>query len=171
MSVTISFDADVKPVLTARRGDKMLKSVPTKVRKHRKVAEMCERRMELKRQASRVRQSLESAMCRGDSFSGAELRQLSGHPLLKPLLERLVLVGEGIRGLPTHQGQALTDHAGKVEPVKTDEQLRIAHPHDLFSAGDWDRWQAYLFQHEMIQPFKQVFRELYVLTAQEKADG
>src|SRR5262249_21630445 len=86
VTVTLAIDAQVQPELTVRRGDKVLKSIPPKVRKHRKVAEICERRTELKRQASRVKQSLESAMCRGDTFSGAELKQLFGHPLLAPLL-------------------------------------------------------------------------------------
>src|SRR5205807_2091236 len=32
-------------------------------------------------------------------------------------------------------------------------------------------WQHNCFSRERVQPFKQVFRELYLLTAQEQADG
>ncbi len=140
------------------------------VRKHPRIADLAERKADLKRQASRMRQSLEAAMIRGDTFTGAELKRLFEHPVLVPLLQRLVLLGEGIRGYPVSGGQGLSDHKGSVEPIKADEKLRIAHPHDLLSAGDWSQWQHNCFQTERVQPFKQVFRELYLVTEQEKKD-
>jgi hypothetical protein len=39
----------------------------------------------------------------------------------------------------------------------------------LVSSGEWVAWQEQLFMSERRQPFKQVFRELYVLTAAERA--
>jgi hypothetical protein len=47
----------------------------------------------------------------------------------------------------------------------------MAHPHDLLTSGKWDAWQHECFSIERVQPFKQVFRELYVVTQQEKTDG
>jgi HEAT repeat protein len=171
VTVTLALDEQSQPQLTIQRGDKPLKNIPSAVRKHRKIAILADRKTDLKRQASRMRLSLENAMCRGDTFLGAELRQLFDHPILVPSLERLVMIGEGIAGYPTAKGQALADHSGKVEPIKPDEKLRIAHPHDLLAGGQWHLWQKHLFQAERVQPLKQVFRELYVLTEQEKADG
>jgi hypothetical protein len=171
VTVTLAITPEALPELTVRRGDKPLKNVPSGLRQNKKVAALLDRRTDLKRQASRVKQSLEAMMVRGESFSGKELRQLFAHPLLRPLLERLVVLGEGIRGYPFADGQALEDCHGKKEPVKPDEVLRLAHPHDLYAAGDWDAWQAHCFRTERVQPFKQVFRELYVVTGQEKADG
>jgi hypothetical protein len=49
--------------------------------------------------------------------------------------------------------------------------LRLAHSHDLLATKEWHLWQRDCFAREVIQPFKQVFRELYVLTAQERADA
>lgn len=171
VTVTLAITPEAQPELSVRRGERPLKAVPGDVRKHPKVAAMLERRADLKRQASRVRYSLEAMMVRGDTFTGAELRQLFSHPLLRSSLERLVILGEGIRGYPVAEGQALEDYKGKREPVKPGERLRLAHPHDLFAAGDWDKWQHHCFAAEKVQPFKQLFRELYVVTAQEKADG
>ena len=124
VTVTLTLNAENQPEMSVKRGEKALKSIPPDVKKQPKIAALVERQGELKRQSSRVKQSLESAMCRGDTFTGTELKQLFGHPLLRPLLEPLVLVGEGIRGYPTAQGQALEDHNGKLEPIKADEQLR-----------------------------------------------
>jgi hypothetical protein len=97
--------------------------------------------------------------------------QLCRHALVAPFLKRLVLVGDGVMGYPDKDGKALRDHAGKLEPIKKNEQLRIAHPHDLLAGGEWAAWQKECFEAERIQPFKQVFRELYVMTRQEKATG
>jgi hypothetical protein len=82
-----------------------------------------------------------------------------------------VIEGEGIRGYPTAEGKALRDHAGKVEPVKKEEKLRLSHPVDLYRTGEWHLWQADCFTSERVQPIKQMFRELYTITAQEKDDA
>jgi hypothetical protein len=171
VTVTLRLNEENQPEVTQRRGDKVLKAIPAPVRKVTKVALLLERGREIKKQASRIKQSLEAMMNRGDVFSGKELKALGQHALLMPLLERLVIVGEGIKGYPVAGGQALEDYNGKREPVKPEEKLRIAHCHDLFIGKDWDKWQADCFKKERVQPFKQVFRELYVVTEGEREDG
>ena len=47
------------------------------------------------------------------------------------------------------------------------ERLRIAHPLDLYKAGTWHEYQKVLFERQLRQPFKQVFRELYVKMPEE----
>ena len=171
VTVTLRLDDQAQPELTVQRGNRVLKAVPAKLRKHPLITEITERKTELKRQASRMRASLETAMVRGDVFSGKELRQLFEHPMLVPMLSRLVLLGEGIAGYPEANGRFLRDHSGKVEIVCDDDRVRIAHPHDLLTGGEWHLWQRECFHAERMQPFKQVFRELYVVTEQEKAGG
>jgi hypothetical protein len=171
VKVTLALDEEARPQITVEKGGKPLKTVPPAVKKDKKVAELFAQATELKRQASLTRSSLEAAMCRGDTFTAAELQQLCGHPILAPQLNRLVLVGEGILGYPDKLGKALRDADGKLEPVKKDEQLRLAHPHDLLESKSWSAYQQECFRSERVQPFKQVFRELYVVTKQERRDG
>jgi hypothetical protein len=171
VTASLFLDEARQPQLAYEKAGKPLKSLPAELKKNEEFAALLERRTELKRQCARMKESLESAMCRGDVFSAAELRSLMEHPLLAPLLERLVLAGDGILGYPAKKGQALRDFAGKLEPVKKGEALRLAHPHDLLTSGHWHEWQHECFQAERVQPFKQVFRELYVVTQQEKKDG
>ena len=119
-----------------------------------------------------MRLSLEAAMCRGDAFTGTELRRLLQHPVLAPMLCSLILVGPGdLTGYAVDGGQSLEAYDDTVRPVGDKDLLKIAHAHDLLTAGYWQEWQRECFQRERIQPFKQVFRELYVLTAAERADG
>ncbi len=171
VTVTLQLDSDAKPVVSVRKGDKPIKSIPSPIKKkHAQVAELADRAAELRRSASRMKQSLEAAMCRGDTITAAELVQLSSHAILAPQLGRLVFIGEGIAGYPDKGGKVLRDYQGKIEPIKKSELLRIAHPCDLLERGDWDKWQHECFAAERVQPFKQVFRELYVVTKQEKKD-
>ena len=171
VKVTLALDDEARPQITVEKAGKPLKAIPPALKKDKKVAELIAEATELKRQASLTRASLEAAMCRGDTFTAAELQQLCRHPILSPQLSRLVLVGEGILGYPEKGGKALRDAAGKLEPVKKGEQLRIAHSHDLLESNAWSAYQQECFRAERVQPFKQVFRELYVVTKQERRDA
>lgn len=170
VTVILQLDQDAKPELLVKRGEKALKSVPAPLKKnHVAIAELAERASDLRKKTSRMKQSLEAAMCRADLISADELLQLMQHPILAPQIKRLVLVGEGIAGYPDKDGKVLRDHRGKFEPIKKNEKLRIAHSADLFKLGDWEKWQHECFQAERVQPFKQVFRELYLPTKPEKS--
>jgi hypothetical protein len=171
VKVSLGIDPWGEIELSAEKEGKTLADIPTKLKKHPKIAALRTRKLELKRQASRIRPSLEQFMVRGDEFTGAELVDLMGHPLLAPMLKNLVIVGEGIMGYPVHGGKALENYAGQVEAVKAAEKLRVAHPHDLLPAAHWSQWQKDCFARERIQPFKQVFRELYPLTQTERNEG
>jgi HEAT repeat protein len=171
VTVTLAIDAWGDPAISVERQGRRLKSVPAKVKKEPAIAHLLGRKKDIKRQTSRMRKSLEQAMCRGDTFTVAELRSLMGHPILAPMLEQLVFVSDGTMGYPVGGGRALQRHDASRVKIGTGEQLRIAHPHDLLLSGEWHEWQRECFLAERIQPFKQVFRELYVLTETEKAEG
>ncbi|HTE18818.1 MAG TPA: DUF5724 domain-containing protein, partial [Armatimonadota bacterium] len=172
VALTLSIDESGRPELSVLKAGKPLKSLPEAVKKDPEATALRARVVELKRQASRMRVSLEEAMCRGDAFTGAELRELLAHPILSPMLQRLVLIGHGegtdAAGYPLEGGTALLDYAGTTHPINPGDVFRIAHPHDLFLGGAWEHWQRECFRSERIQPFKQVFRELYVLTETER---
>ena len=168
--VSLIIDTWGEPQETVVKGEQQLKAVPARVRKDPRIKELRARKRDLKRQATRMRRSLEQAMCRGDSFSGADLRELFAHPILAPMLEDLVFLSRDICGYPIDGGQALQAHDGRLQTVDDAESLRLAHPHDLLITTEWHLWQRECFLAERIQPFKQVFRELYVLTETERSD-
>ncbi|MFM1802433.1 MAG: hypothetical protein RJA81_1785, partial [Planctomycetota bacterium] len=171
VTVTLELDSEIKPKLTVTKAGKPLKTIPAALKKkHESIAELADRASELKKKASQSRRSLEQAMCRADLITVEELVQLTDHALVGPLLKNLVLIGEGIAGYPDKGGKVLRDYEGHLEPIKKGEKLRIAHPVDLLEEGQWDRWQKDCFQAERVQPFRQIFRELYVVTDQERAD-
>lgn len=163
-----------KAELQVSKKGKVIKNIPPSMKKDAAVAHLREREREVGRQASRMRLSLEGAMCRGDEFTSAELRDFFDHPVLKPMVERLIFVCEGtspFMGYPVESGAGLRRYDGTMQPIAQDNYLRVAHPYDLLSGGEWHLWQHDLFVSERVQPFKQVFRELYVLTGAERSEA
>jgi len=168
---TLSIDDLGEPVFETRRNDKIIKAIPAMIKKNELVSALLERKHKLERQVSRMRLSLEQSMCRGDQFTAAELKTLFQHPMLRAMIEQLIFISPRGLGYPVKVGKALTDHKGQEILLANVERVRIAHPLDLLSGKEWHLWQHECFTRERIQPFKQVFRELYVLTDTEKAEG
>ncbi len=159
LSTRLYFDDLGQPQVEAIKAGRSLKEVPAAARKVPSVKSILERRNQLKKQLVRMRFSLEQAMQRGDNFTPGELEKLMEHPGLRPLLQNLVFVGEsGVVDFPNESGRV-----GSESGI-----LRIAHPHDLLILGVWPELQRRVFLEERAQPFKQVFREHYLLTDPEK---
>jgi hypothetical protein len=87
------------------------------------------------------------------------------------MLKQLVFVGEAVSGYPVEGGAALVFHDGRQLALDQAEGLRIAHPYDLYRSQVWHHWQRQCYAEARVQPFKQVFRELYLLTAVEQEEG
>lgn len=170
-TVTLAIDEWGEPQLTVSKKNRILKTVSARLKRDEQVATLLQRKKELQRQVSRTRQALEQAMCRGDHFTAAELAQLFTHPILRPMLSQLLFVGDDVIGYSVKEGRALEGLDGRLQQLSNSTALRIAHPDDLFQDGRWHLWQRECFRHERIQPFKQIFRELYILTAAEQEAG
>ncbi|GAB4459850.1 MAG: DUF4132 domain-containing protein [Armatimonadaceae bacterium] len=174
VEVTLSINLLGEPDLSVMKKGKAVQSIPPAAKKDPAIAVLVERRKSIERQVSRMRLSLEEAMVRGDGFTPAELAELHLHPVLLPMLRSLVFVTDEEMprlGYPVEKGTELEDFDGQRTPLPDSVKVRIAHPYDLLQAGNWERWQRDCFLRERVQPCKQVFRELYVLTEQERADG
>jgi hypothetical protein len=167
VTVTLSVTAEGTPDLAVARSGRPLKSVPAGLRKDPGIAALQARKADLGRQAVRVRASLEAAMVAQDTFTLADLDGLRRHPVVAPMLAALVWVSEdGVTRLLGKAFGTLTPG-----PRALAGPLRIAHPVDFVADGTWVAWQERLFKSGLRQPFKQVFRELYVLTEEENKAG
>ena len=166
VELRIAVDESGKSALTCRKDGKLLKSVPAKYKKNEAVRQYQEVHKQLKDQYSRTRQMMEQAMEDGTPLEAWEYLELFENPVVRPIVEFLVVkASDGRLGFLTKEG--LADDAGVVSPVTPDEKLLIAHPVDLYQSGRWHAYQKILFQKKIRQPFKQVFRELYVKLDEE----
>ncbi|MCE9561989.1 MAG: DUF5724 domain-containing protein [Planctomycetes bacterium] len=170
VSVSLALTEQGEPEITQTKAGNPLLKLPPDVKKNPKVAAMLDRKKALARTVTHSKRSLEQAMCASSRFTGEELKSLMAHPLVRPLLERLVLKSAAVMGYPTKAGTTLKSHDGKSTAIKATDEWTIAHPLDFVASKDWSEWQAECFRVERVQPFKQVFREVYVPTAAELED-
>ena len=160
-------DEEGKADIIVTKGDKTLKSIPDKYKKNKEIEALKDSKTYLTKQYSRTRLSLEQAMLSQTLFTAAELAKILEHPVVKAMLSKLVLFNPETQASGFWQDGKLLSAEGTLTPLKAADKLLIAHPSHLFYAVQWDLYQKYLFDKELKQPFKQVFRELYVPTKDE----
>ena len=160
-------DEEGKADIIVTKGDKTLKSIPDKYKKSKEVEALKEGKTYLTKQYSRTRLSLEQAMLSQTLFTVAELHRIMEHPVVRAMLSKLVLFNPETQASGFWQDGYLLNAEGEKVALKADDKLLIAHPSHLFYAVQWDLYQKYLFDKELKQPFKQVFRELYIPTKDE----
>ena len=166
-TIKLVVDEQGKADIIVTKGDKTLKSIPDKYKKNKEVEALKDSKTYLTKQYSRTRLSLEQAMLSQTLFTAAELAKILEHPVVKAMLSKLVLFNPETQASGFWQDGKLLSAEGTLTPLKATDKLLIAHPSHLFYAVQWDLYQKYLFDKEIKQPFKQVFRELYVPTKDE----
>ena len=170
VEVCLCVDEEGKSAVRCRKEEKELKSVPSRLGKHPHVQKLKEAHKNLKEQYARTRKMMEESMENGARFQGSELSALLGNPVVCAIISPLVfLSGErsGFLKLWPDGTLLLEPLQGEAHSVEPGEELQIAHPFHLYQSGTWHAYQKYLFDHRVRQPFKQVFRELYVKLPEE----
>ncbi len=165
VSFKITLDENGKATLVCAKDGKQLKSVPAKLKKNESVVALTDMVKTLTEQYRRTRVMLERAMEDCTTFTFGELSALSAHPVVYPMLKNLVLVSRDAVGFLADGG--LVNDGGEIQKLNDSAEIKIAHPFDLYSKGCWRNYQKYLFVNKIAQPFRQVFRELYIKTAEE----
>ena len=157
-----------EPLFEMKKNGKPVKSIPGKLKDNETVKSLKARLKQIRRQSSRLHKFLEELMCNGDEFSSIEFQGLMVHPILKPMMEQLIFISSTGMGYPIRSAKALLSYDGTEIILDENAPLRIAHSYDLLMTGEWHHWQHECFVNERIQPCKQVFREVYVVTDAEK---
>lgn len=166
-------DENGKTQIICQKGGKQQKSVPAKLKKHEYYLKLKEIEKKLKDQYSRTVKMFEQSMEERELYQYQELRLLCENPVIEPVISSLVFITE--EEMLAHgwmQGEGLVDCFGEIHPLSKEATLRIAHPYDLYQTGCWHEYQKMIFAGASDgrikkQPFKQVFRELYVKLPEE----
>ncbi|WP_185288525.1 DUF4132 domain-containing protein [Chryseobacterium lactis] len=166
VTVGLIIEDSGKAELVVFRDDKQLKSIPPKIKKDKAVLELGNNRKIMREQWTRSRKGLEEAMIRGDEFFLKEIKTLFEHPVIVKHLEKLVFISNDHKIGFYHDGSLINAH-GEIQELNEETTLRIAHCVDLHEHSVWSDYQHYCFKEKLIQPFKQIFRELYVPTPDE----
>ncbi|MBP3953084.1 DUF4132 domain-containing protein [Bacillus suaedae] len=169
MKVQLVIDEDGKGAIKVIKNNKELKSVPTKYKKHEYILELKAINEGMKEQFNRAKVELERSMLLETPFNSQELVNMMNNPVVAPLVKKLVFLTDDKLGFFT--GEELQTPTGKRYRLQMNESITIAHPVHLYESGSWSEYQRYLFDHQIKQPFKQVFRELYRLNVDEESAG
>jgi len=158
-----------KVVLHTYSGSRRLAGLPKAVREHPEYAEIRQARAELARSYRYFRRRFEVALVEGTDWRGRDFATLLANPIVRSLVSRLVLIVDDRPYL-----WVLDDPL--VECDVPDELARavrvsVAHPVELARLGILVEWQQRIIDSRISQPFKQVFRECYVLGEREQASG
>src|SRR5262249_21240321 len=91
------------------------------------------------------------------------------HPIASAVADGLIWMFEfsnqSVSALAT--GRALVDAHGYHVDVPADACVRLWHPLDA-SVEEVEQWRSHLVSAEVRQPFKQAFREVYLVTPAER---
>lgn len=164
--VSLVINKDGKADLVTLKGNKEIKAIPAKYKKDKGILELTNYRKTMREQWIRSRKGLEESMIRGDEFLFAEMQNLFEHPIISKHLEKLVFISNDNR-IGFYINGSLVTALGEVNTVNDNITFRIAHCFDLHQNKVWTDFQKYCFDNKLQQPFKQIFRELYVPTPDE----
>ncbi|MCM1044090.1 MAG: DUF4132 domain-containing protein [Candidatus Gastranaerophilales bacterium] len=180
VEVCLHVDESGKSEILCRKDGKEMKSLPSRLGKDFYVLEVKDAHKKLKEQYSRARKLMEESMESGAEFAAGEVAELMTNPVIRAILAPLVFVAGGetdgaeANGFLVDADVAQKDGVillrswdDQVTRLRAEQKVRIAHPLDLYRAKIWNSYQSYLFAHQIRQPFKQVFRELYVKLPEE----
>lgn len=156
IEVHIEIDEQGKNEIKVKKNNKKLKSIPARLKKNEDIIKIKEVHHIWNEQYRRSRQMLEQAMEERIVFSKEEIDTIAENPIVSPMIHKLVLMSHQHFGF-YHEGQLKGIH----DTVDFDDEIKIAHPYDLYQYQCWHEYQKEIFELKIVQPFKQVFRELY----------
>ncbi|MBD2897638.1 hypothetical protein amrb99_66020 [Actinomadura sp. RB99] len=166
---TAVITAGEKAVLVFEKDGKALKGVPAAVRRDHKaeVKELRELAKRVDAHLTTLVRALEAGYTAGAVHGFGRWRDgLAQHPVAGPTVRRLIWEIEEAPG----EWRAVLPETGGVPDAPDAAGVRLWHP--LRSAPDEVRaWRDLLVERRIRQPFKQAFREVYLLTPAEERTG
>lgn len=166
VTISLVISKEGKADLVTFKADKELKAIPPKYKKDKAILELTNYRKTMREQWTRSKKGLEESMIRGDEFLYAEMQNLFEHPIISKHLEKLVFISNDDK-IGFYIDENLVTALGEIITLNEKQTFRIAHCYDLHKNNVWSDYQSYCFDNKLQQPFKQVFRELYVPTPDE----
>ena len=158
-SVWLEPDDAGKINVVVKKGDKLLKSMPAAIKKKDYVVDITEAKKTFTEQYRRTRIMMEEAMESETEFFVSEIMDMASDRVVGDMIGKILFMQGDFFGFPEDMKEA---------GLKDDSTVVVAHPYNLFKAGRWHEFQKLCFDKEIKQPFKQIFRELYVKTDEEK---
>ncbi|WP_173473101.1 DUF4132 domain-containing protein [Eubacterium ruminantium] len=158
-AVWLEPDDSGKVALNVEKAGKKLKSVPASLKKDEYIVDIGEAKKTFTEQYRRTKLMMEESMEGENEYYVSEILDMAKDPVIGKLVGRLLFKKGDFFGFPEDI---------EAEGFKGTDTVIVAHPYHLYNAGRWHEFQKLCFDRQIKQPFKQIFRELYVMTDEEK---
>ncbi len=152
--------------LVIEKSGKRIKSIPAALKKNKQVVALKDFVSEQKKMFTRYRRTLENMCVNREQLSVADIKDISRMNCVGQMLKRLVLYTD-TETFVTYDLDTQSFFDISLKKAKAFKSCTIAHPQDFYKHKLLSQWQQEIVKREIIQPFKQVFRELYVATPAE----
>lgn len=159
------------PRIAAHNGKRLLKRMPPAVTRDYAYREVQTVLKQAREQVERYKQAFLDSMRHGQPLTIDEVTLLRDNPIASALLENLVLIDEATGACGLFRAADSSLEGIHSERIPITGNVLIAHAYTLEQAGLLADWQAEIVRRQVVQPFKQVFRELYVITPAEESAG
>lgn len=153
-----------KAEIEVEKAGKIQKSIPQKYKKYKALKGLIAKKNTLKKQYSRVLKFLENAMINQEVFAVEDIELLMHHAIIKPLLSKLLLTNIQTQKIEFYPNIC-------IDLESKESTFSIAHPYHLHKENIWEKYQTFAFDTQLVQPFKQIFRELYLPNEEERKEG
>ncbi len=174
-TATVRINAQRRTQISWLKDDKVLKTTPAAVKKielidayddMKSVAEQVQKLL------SATREELDKSYIEGPDYSYRDFcLLLHEHPVLKFLSQKLIWVFmKNDQDIPAFWlgSWRTADH----QKIEIDDSWRVQLWHPVFSDTNTVlAWRQFMMEYEIVQPFKQAFREVYLLTDAEQNTG
>lgn len=169
--LVVEEDQSIK-MLTEKDG-KILKTVPKEYAKDDYILQLKAIMKDCRSQQSRAKTILEKAMVDQTSFVAYEIHNLLMNPILEKIVTSILFKIKDMIGFIRVEENKLIieDFNGVVTPVESQVNLLVVHPHQLIQDNVLKEYQQMCFEKEIKQPFKQIYREYYPLTSEERKEN
>ncbi len=148
---------------SVNKDGKTLSAIPQKVSKNKTIVQLRERIKDLNKKFRRIISSFEQCMVTRAEFTSDQIAAMCRERIIQAVISKLVLLADGKPCV--YSDGKFTDVDGKAMTVG---KLTVAHPVELKALGLLDKAIGYIVRNNIKQPFKQVLREIYTLSEQEK---
>ncbi|MBO4389714.1 MAG: DUF4132 domain-containing protein, partial [Lachnospiraceae bacterium] len=145
--------------VSVSKGGKALKSLPAAIKKNEYVEDLNDAKKAFTEQYRRTRIMMEEAMESETIFLVSEIYDMCEDRVIGAMIRSILFKQGDFIGFPEEM---------KAAGLAPDSSVVVAHPFHLYESGRWHDFQKVCFEKQLKQPFKQIFRELYVKTEEEK---
>lgn len=166
-----------KSVLTWRKGGKVQKSIPKAIKEGfpDALTKLKAEKKALETDSINLRDRIDWGLRLNREMKLTYFEEIwQQNSLLRYFANRLIWIFSGDEEAVTiaavNGARGWEDYSGRSVDLTGKSMLRLWHP-ALAATSDVEGWRDYLLKREAVQPFKQAFREVYLLTAAEERTG